>query len=101
MQDLRGEHDDSAKGLRDCLMPEADSEQRHASGKMLDRFEGDAGAVRRAWTWRDHNLLRTLRFDLCNGQLIVAIDLNISSKLTEILHEVVGKRVVVIDYEEQ
>jgi hypothetical protein len=40
------------------------------------------------------------RFDLLDGQLVVAIDLNLRAQLSQVLDKVVGKRIVVVEDED-
>src|SRR4030081_1642425 len=57
--------------------------------------------MRRAWTGRDHDALRPHRFRLGYRNLIVAANLDLRSQFAEILDQVIGKRIVVIEYEDQ
>ena len=48
---------------------------------------------------RDHDLLRRHRLDLAERHLVVAAHAHVGAQLAEILHEVVGERIVVVDDE--
>ena len=54
----RRAHHRAAIGLADRLVAEADAEDRHASGGLLDQVEADPGLVRRAGAGRQHDRLR-------------------------------------------
>jgi hypothetical protein len=47
-------------------MSEADSQQRNASGKVLDEIDADAGFLWRARTGRDDDTLGLKLFNLAN-----------------------------------
>jgi hypothetical protein len=47
-------------------MSKANSQQRNASGKVLDEIDADAGFLGRAWTGRDDDTLGLQRFNLAN-----------------------------------
>src|SRR5512147_478390 len=90
----------SAKGLADRLVTQTYSEQRHFPGEVANQFDADAGFSRRAGTGRDHNFLWSHGFDFRDGYLVVATNLNLSAQFPDVLDEVVGKRVVVVENED-
>src|SRR5437868_6387932 len=47
----------AAERSTDRLVSEANTEERHLAGKMLDQLNADAGILRRAWTRRDENAI--------------------------------------------
>src|SRR6185295_10595486 len=63
-------------------------------------FRGDARVLRATGTRRDQNLLGRHRLHLTDRHLIVAAHADVGAQLAQVLHEVVGKRVVVVDDED-
>ncbi len=93
----------AAKRRANRLMPEADPENRHPPlrlRKMLDQLHADARILRRTRPRRDQNPLRLQRLHLSRRQLIVAPNHHLRAQLTHVLHEVVGKRIVVVENED-
>src|SRR5688572_14180634 len=86
----------------DCqrLMAEADTEKGQAPGEMRDRFDGNAGFIGRARARRNDDACRLQRLDVLDRDLIVAIDADVLALFPEILNEIVGKRVVIVDHEQ-
>ena len=78
-------------------MSEADSKNRKAAGECLDHIIADPRLVGCARAGRDANPLRRHLFNLTDRDAIIAPDHGILTKLAEILDEVVGKGVVIIN----
>ena len=57
--------------------------------------------MRRAWAGRDDDLFRPHRFDFLDRDLIVAPHFHIGAQFSEILDQVVGERIVVVEDENQ
>jgi hypothetical protein len=57
--------------------------------------------VRRARPRRDHDSLRSQSLNLAYRHLIIAANLDFGAQLADVLHQVVGKRIVIIEYENQ
>src|SRR5262245_20489492 len=101
VHELRRPLDQAAKGLADRLVPEADAEQRHLGvARRLDEIEADPRLVRRARTRRQHDRLRPRRQHLADADLVVAVHHRLGAKLTEIVVEVEGEAVVVVDQDD-
>ncbi|MNC08203.1 hypothetical protein D3C75_557830 [compost metagenome] len=100
MHHLAGAHHITAKSLADGLVAEADAKNRKFAGEMLDRFNRDAGFGRGARTGGHNDAFRVEGFDFSDGQFIVAHDFNLGAELAQVLHNVVGKGVVVIDHQQ-
>src|SRR5688572_19671921 len=82
-------------------MAQADTEQRNFSCKVVDHVERDARVVRSPWSRRDDDAVGTqTRFNLVDGNVIVSTHGDLLTEFTQILNQVVSKRVVVVDYEE-
>src|SRR5215472_11828066 len=92
--------DPSPEGLTDRLVTEADAEDWNFTCEALDQWHTDTRFRGRARSRREHDPFWFPGSDLLEGQRIVAIDLHVRPELTEILHEVVGKAVVVVDHEQ-
>ena len=97
VNDFAGVGDSSAERLADGLLAQADPQDRRLAGEVLDDINADAGLFRRAGTGGDHDLLRRHHFDVLDGHLVVAHHLDVGTQFAEVLVEVVGEAVVVID----
>ena len=64
VHDAPGAHDATAEHLADTLMPQADAEDGHDTGKMLDGSHGHASLVGGAGAGRDHEALGPQLLDL-------------------------------------
>src|SRR3954454_16328935 len=93
--------DGCAERLPHRLMPQADAEGGHAGlGEAAGDREADAGLVRRARAGRDHDALVGSLEQPVGVGLVVADDLDVRAQLAEVLDEVVGEAVVVVDDED-
>lgn len=99
MHETISANDLASEVLPNALMPEADAEERLLSGKGLDHGEADACLVGRTGTGRDHHTIWIEREGFLHRDGIVAKDLLLHPKLPEILDEIIGERVEVIDNE--
>ncbi|MNT40235.1 hypothetical protein D3C72_1765360 [compost metagenome] len=96
---LLGVDDLAAKGLADALVAETDAHDRQLAGEVVDGRHRDAGFVRRARAGRQHQVLRRQRLDFFQRDFVVAEDLDFLPQLAEVLHEVVGEGIVVVDHQ--
>ena len=94
-----GADDSAAKGLADGLMSKADAEHRNLPREVADQVDADTRFMRRAGPGRNHDAFRAHAFDLVDRHLIVAANLNVGAQFPDVLHQVVGKRIVVVEYE--
>src|SRR5262249_31992482 len=62
-----------------------------------DRGEADSRLVRRARPGRDDHMRRPERLELRNADLVVAEHLHLGAELVEVLHQVPGEGIVVVD----
>ena len=97
---VRSAHHVAAKGRADGLMSQADAEHRHLAGEVANQIDADAGILRRAGTGRNHDALRLHGLDLSDRDLIVAAHLDLRAEFPEILHQVVGEGIVVVENED-
>lgn len=96
---LAGANHITAKGLTDGLVAQADAEDRQLAGEVQDGLDGDPGLARRARARGDDDALGLEGFDLGDGHFIVANDLDLGAQLAQVLDDVVGKGVVVVDHQ--
>src|SRR5947209_5011906 len=80
-------------------MPEADTEDRQLARKMPDRFDRDARFVGRARPRRDDEQVGPALRNARDVYLVVAKNFDVGAELAEVLHQVVGEAVVVVDHE--
>src|SRR5689334_2801156 len=93
----RRAHHLAAEGLADRLMTKTDAEDRDARRGGSDQVETDAGLVRRAGAGREHNGVRFGGADVVRRHFVIAVHLDLGPELTEIVHEVEGETVVIVD----
>ena len=93
--------DRAAEGLDQRLVAEADAEHRRAGlGEGADRLDRDPGLGRRAGAGRDDEAVGAALEQLADLGLVVADDLELGPELAQVLDEVVGEGVVVVDDED-
>ena len=92
-------HDAAAEGFADGLVAEADAEQGNLAGKLLDRRQRHAGLRRCARPRGNHQIIRLQAGDLGQRDGVVAEDLDLLPEFAEILDQVVGEAVVVVDHQ--
>ncbi len=83
-----------------ALVTQADSENRHLACKVADHIAADSRFLRGAWPWGDADALRRHRLNLGESDLIITPHQRIGTELSEILDEVVGEGIVIIDDED-
>ena len=99
--DWRVEPDRAAERLRERLMAEAHAQGGDARLRHLPReLDRDARLLRRARTGRDHAAFVTGGEQLGDGRTIVADRVHVGAELAQVLHEVVGEGVVVVEHED-
>lgn len=92
--------DVTAEGGAHALVTEADAQQGDTSGEVSDSGDGDTGLIGGTGSGRYDDVVRVEGFDLIQRDLIVAHDADFLTQFSEVLDEVIGKGVVVIDHEE-
>src|SRR5260370_32599164 len=97
MEEFGSADDFAAERGANGLVAEAHAEDGKFSGQALDEFHGNAGLLRRARAWGNHDAFRISPDNLFDGNLVVAMHLDAATQLAEILREVVGKGIVVIE----
>ncbi len=84
----------------DRLVPKANAEDRHLRPEAADDLERDAGVLWPRGSGADDDAVERPALDLCDGDLVVADDLDLGAQLAEVLVEVVGERVVVVEQQD-
>ena len=85
-----------AEGVADALVAEADAEQRNLRPERADDFIRETGLARRTRAGRNEDAFGVECAHLLDGDLVVAMHLHVGLQLAEILHEVVGERIVIV-----
>ena len=83
----------------DRLMSQANPQQRHLARKMADQLDADSGFLRRARAGREHDPFRVHRLHLGGRHLVIAAHLDLRTQFAQILHQVVGERIVIVEDE--
>src|SRR5713101_7141943 len=97
VEKFRSADDFSSKRSANGLMAEAHAENRKFPGKALDQLDGNARLLRRTRTGGNHDAFRLPPGNLFNGNLVVAMHFDLATQLAEVLREVVGKLIVVVE----
>src|SRR3990170_3464549 len=90
----------AAEDLADCLVAQAHSQDGHFPGEVSDRLDEDARIGGPSGSGRKNQCLRRARFDFAHRYLVVALDFQLGAQFSEQLHQVVRKRIVVIEDED-
>jgi hypothetical protein len=96
---LRPDHI-AAEDFPHALMSETDAQDRAVWGKTADHFTADAGFRWGAGPRGDANPLGIQGRDFIQGDPVIALHEERGSQFAEVLHEVIGEGVVVIDDEQ-
>jgi geranylgeranyl diphosphate synthase type I len=86
--------------LTDALVSEADAEDRTQPRERLDGRGGESRVVRRPRSRGDDQTVGRVGKDVRDRVRVVADDLDVSAELRQLLHQVVGEGVVVVDDEQ-
>ena len=98
MPEFWGSHDCATKDMADRLVTQTYSKYRDARRCRSNYLAGDATILRATRAGRNDDCSTLQRHCFDNGHLIIANDNWFTSKLTEVLHQVVDKAVVVVNY---
>jgi len=97
-------HHFSSKSRADGLMSQADPEQRNhvlrLAREVTNQFDADPSVLRSARSRRNHDALRSHRFDLVDADLVVTPHLNLRAQFADVLDEVVSERIVIVEDED-
>ena len=86
--------------VSDRLVAEADAEDRRAAAEAADHLLGDPRVLRPARPGGDHDRLRSGALHGIRVEGVIAANVHLGSQLPQVLHEVVGERIVVVDDED-
>ncbi len=104
VHELGGADDLATEGCSDGLMAEADAEDGNFAGHALDQRDENACVLRRARAGRKQDAIWIESLDLVDGKLIVAANQNVvavvAAEFAEVLDEVVGEGIVVVEDED-
>ena len=93
-------HDLAAQRRADRLVAQADAEQRQLAGEVADGLDADARLGRRAGAGRQHQMVGPQVGDALHRDLVIAEHAHVLAEFTEVLHQVVGEAVVVVDHQQ-
>ena len=99
VHDLFGAHDLAAECFADRLVTEADAEDRQLALEVLDDLDRDARVAWRFRAWRNADAVEFHGRDLGDRDLVVAHRAHFFTELAEILDDVIGEGIVVVDHE--
>src|SRR3954469_18403537 len=99
MHDALGPDDVAAVCFSDRLMAEANTKRWYRASPAANDVDGHPGFPRRARTRRQHDGGRRQITNLVDGDRVVALHHELGAELAEVLNEVVGERVVIVDDE--
>jgi hypothetical protein len=97
MKQFRRPNDFPSKGSTQRLVSQANSKNRKSSRQPLNQFNRNPCFQRRARPRRNHDSLRFASSDFFDGNLVVAMHFHFAAQLSQILGQVVGKRIVVVE----
>ena len=100
MHEAAGADDIATEDVADGLMAEADAEEGGGFTEALDHGAADASFLGGAGAGGDADVVWIELSYLIQSDLVVAADFHDGSHLAEVLDEVVGEGVVVVDDEE-
>src|SRR6185312_11224327 len=90
----------SAKCSPNRLMAQAHAQYRQLAGKVPDQGNADARLLRRTRTRRNKNVIGLQGLDFRRSNLVIAAYLYFLAQFAQILHQVVGKGIVVVEDED-
>src|SRR5205814_1663652 len=93
-----GSADDfAAERSANGLVAEAHTKDGKFPGQALDELHGNARLLGRARPWRNYDAFRIPPGNLFDGNPVVAMHFDVTTQLAEILREVVGEGIVVVE----
>src|SRR5512139_1989278 len=95
--DRRRAHDFAPESLPDRLMAKTDTEDRDGRSGLADKVETDAGFIWSTGAWRKHDCFRLRRHHFADRNFIVAMHGNVGLQPCQIMEEVEGEAVVIVD----
>src|SRR5687768_4390321 len=92
--------DDAAEGLGDCLVAQAHAKRRDCGAKSADQLDRNTCVARDTWARRDDDEVWRELARLLDGDGVIAFDRDARAELAQILVQVVGEAVVVVDQQD-
>ena len=100
VHEVPGANDLPAECGADGLMSKADTEERDTPGEMTDQLDADSSLIRSARPRRNHDPLRFHSFNFSDCRLVVAANFDLGAQFSDVLNQVVSKRIVVVENED-
>ncbi len=91
--------DDAAGNGADALMSQTHPQDGNFSPEMTDDIVGDTGFQGGTGAGGNDDMTGRHRRNLLQGDTVVAGDHRVPAQLAQVLDEVVGKRIVIINYQ--
>ena len=82
-----------------ALLAEANTKDRHLARKALNHRHGDAGLFRRAWAGRNTDPRGRPLLYFLETDRVVAVNLYLCAQFPEVLNDVPGEGIVVVDHQ--
>jgi hypothetical protein len=89
----------AAKRLANTLMAKTNTQDGFFTDEMLDCLNRYTGFIRSAGTGGNYYLLGIEFLHLRDSNLVIAEYLYLNAQFTEVLHQVIGKGIVVVDHQ--
>src|SRR5258707_3072957 len=99
VDDLTRMHDLAAESLADRLMTEAHPQYRDPAGKFAHRRERDPRFGGSAGPGGNDHAFRSHHGDVRRRDLVVATHFDVGAELAQILHQIPGEGIVVVDHQ--
>src|SRR5208337_1285860 len=96
VKQFRRAHNLPAKRRSNRLMPKAHPKNRNLPRQFLDKLHRNARLLRRARPGRNHNPLRLALGNLLHVDAVVAMYFHLAAQFAQILRQVIGERIVVV-----
>src|ERR687887_2791856 len=87
----------TAEGCADTLVAQTNAENRYTLSKATNDIAGDARLLGCAGTGRNKDFIRMQSLDFIQRDFIIPKDLHIGAQLAEIMEQIVGEGIVVVD----
>ena len=97
---LLGVDDLATKRLADALVAQTHAKDGNLAGKALDGGHRHTGFQRRARAGGNHQVLRRQAGDIVQADFVVTEHLHILPQFAEVLHQVVGEGVIIVDHQQ-
>src|SRR5882757_8921989 len=92
-----GSNDTASVNLSNGLVPQANAKQWDMRPKGFNNLTGHTCLVRGAGSWRDHDMIRLHGLYFIQSDLIIAPYGYLSSEFPQVLVQVIGEAVVIVD----